>query len=127
MGFDTSVVEPVLLSCFDLLAHPKSLINSKNSTSAKTSAGLSSKTSVTLSGSSAENNIPSANENNLRIVVANVNNISGKRAEVITLCDTVKPDIILAESKLDKRSSTQNFYLEITLVILDMAIARTVE
>ena len=48
------------------------------------------------------------------------------RAEVITLCDTVKPDIILAlvaESKLDKSTK----HLEIILVILDMIIASTAE
>ena len=114
--FHKSINEPCSPGSFDPLTHssPNS-INLTNSSASKSkhavsSAGLSGKTSGTLSCSSAEMNIHTANENNLRIVVANVNSISGKRAEMIHLCDSVKPDIILvSETKLEKSVKHSEF------------------
>ena len=53
-------------------------------------------------GSSAGSRFEAPKVNNLRIVVANVNSIKGKKAEIAHLCASVKPDLILvSESKLD--------------------------
>jgi hypothetical protein len=48
--------------------------------------------------------------NNLRIVIANMNSVRGRKPELSHMCATLKPDIILvSESKLDKSIKSSEF------------------
>ena len=52
--------------------------------------------------SSHTSSLSAATLNNLRIAVVNANSVSGKKAEIVELCNTTQADIlIISESKLD--------------------------
>ena len=114
--FMSSVSDPCLPDGFAPTAFSSPAADGTYANSHHSGAGSLGAHGSSVADSTTSNRASSSNKNeqpdlnNLRIVVANVNSIRGKKVEMAHLCSSVKPDIILiSESKLDKDIKCSEF------------------